>query len=71
MSPYLYEPFVKDHQRGAMTRAELARLRKADAGDMANNRRSLRDSVGFGLIALGVRLVDHPVAAIEDLDQAA
>jgi hypothetical protein len=71
MSPYLYETLARDHRLGAMGRAELARIRKADASDSAASRRSIRDSVGFGLIALGVRLVDHPVAAIEDLDQAA
>ena len=71
MSPFLYEPMVAGHQEGAHNRAALSRLRRLDATEPDRGRRTIRDAVGFRLIAIGVRLVDHPVAAVEDLDQAA
>ena len=71
MSPFLYEPMVAGRREAAHNRAAVSRLPRADAIEPDRGRRTIRDVVGFRLIAIGVRLVDHPVAAVEDLDQAA
>ena len=74
MSPFLYQELAHDQQVTALYRAELHRMRQVirEAEPVrAGRRRTIRGAVGFRLIAIGVRMVQDPVAAVEDLDRAA
>lgn len=74
MSPFVYRELVHDHHDTALQRAQLRPMRQAiRAADQARarRRRTIRGAVGFRLIAIGVRLVEDPVATVEDLNEAA
>jgi hypothetical protein len=62
MSPLINAAVVDDRIHGARERAASRRMaRAARAGAMRRSGHySIRDVVGFGLIAIGERLVDQP-----------
>ncbi len=62
MTPMINETVVRDRMNEAIQRADNRRLaRVARTGTMRRTGlQSLRDAVGYGLIAIGERLVDQP-----------
>jgi len=62
MTPMINETVVRDRINEAIDRADNRRIaRVARTGTMRRTGlQSLRDAVGYGLIAIGERLVDQP-----------